>query len=57
MRAGGQLAVVVRPASVLPDMVRALAAAARQDPGLRASVDAAATAVLAAKSTAGVLRC
>lgn len=57
VRAGGQLAVVVRPASVLPDMVRALAAAARQDPGLRASVDAAATAVLAAKSTAGVLRC
>jgi len=57
VRAGGQLAVVVRPAAILPAMVRALAAAAHQDPGLRASVDAAATAVLAAKAASGILHC
>lgn len=57
LAAGGQLVVVVRPVSVLPQMVAAVLGQVRSDPAARARVDAAAGAVLAAKESAGLLRC
>jgi len=57
LAAGGQLVVVVRPASVVAPMVAAVRSRAASDPTVAARVDAAATAVLTLKASLGLLPC
>lgn len=57
LRAGGQLVVAVRPPTVVAPMIAGVLAAQRQDPAFRATVRAAALAVLAQKQRAGLLPC
>lgn len=57
VRAGGDLVVIVKPASVVGPIVQGLITAQAADPRLRGEVDAAALLVLRDKERAGLLRC
>lgn len=57
VRAGGDIALVVRPASVVAPMLDGLLQQESVDPELRAAVDAAARRVLENKQAGGLLTC
>jgi beta-N-acetylhexosaminidase len=57
LRAGGQVVVAVKPASVVGPMIAGVLAAQRSDSRFRATVRAAALAVLQQKQRAGLLTC
>ncbi len=57
LAAGGDVVLVVKPASVIAAMVAGVEAAAEASRAFQAMVDADALAVLTAKQSAGLLRC